>query len=113
MPPSLILRRGKAVIVNDLMQRGYRYHLTRPAGRNFDPRFRPELTSRQMLRLGVFGGKYMTDCGDEFPASWFQGARLSPEFRDPELNYFGVNASQSLWLVPVVLPLLSRPPDRG
>ena len=83
-------------MVNDLMQQGYRYRLVEPAGRNFDPRFRPELTPREMLRLGVFGGKYMTDCRAEFPASWFQGARLSPEFRDPELNYFGVNASQPL-----------------
>jgi hypothetical protein len=94
-----VARRGKVVVVDDLMQRGYRYRLTEPSGRNFDPRFRPELTPRQMLRLGVFGGKYMTDCGAEFPASWFQSARLSPKFRDPELNYFGVNASQprSVW----------------
>ena len=84
------------MIVNDLMQQGYRYRLAEPAGRNFDPRFRPQLTPRQMLRLGAFGGKYMTDCGAEFPASWFRGARLSPGFRDPELNYFGVKASQPL-----------------
>ena len=49
-----------------------------------------------MLRLGVFGGKYMTDCTDEFPADWFVGARLCSERHDPRLNYFGVNASQSL-----------------
>jgi hypothetical protein len=104
---TVLARRGKVVVVDDLMQRGYRYRRSEPAGRNFDPRFRPELTPRQMLRLGVFGGKYMTDCGAEFPASWFRGARLSPEFRDPELNHFGVNASQPLsvwrskgWLSP-------------
>ena len=84
------------MIVNDLMQQGYRYRLAEPAGRNFDPRFRPELTPRQMLRLGVFGGKYMTDCRAEFPASWFRGAKLSPGFRDPEMSYFGVDASQPL-----------------
>jgi hypothetical protein len=52
-----------------------------------------------MLKLGVFGGKYMTDCVDEFPAEWFRGAKLCHEFHDPELNYFKVNASQplSLW----------------
>ena len=49
-----------------------------------------------MLRLGVFGGKYMTDCRDEFPASWFAGAKLCAERHDAKLNYFGVNASQSL-----------------
>ena len=50
----------------------------------------------EMLRLGVFGGKYMTDTGDEFPASWFASAKLSPKGRDERLNYFGVNASQPL-----------------
>ena len=49
------------------MQKGYRYELIESAGRNFDPEFRPELTPMEMLRLGVFGGKYMTDCRDEFP----------------------------------------------
>ncbi|MCH2182470.1 MAG: hypothetical protein MK108_10735 [Mariniblastus sp.] len=82
--------------VNDRMQIGYRYLLTEPAGRNFDPDFEPELTPRQMLEIGVFGGKYMTDCRDEFPVSWFQRAKLCRERHDPELNFFGVNASQSL-----------------
>ncbi len=52
--------------VNDRMQQGYRYVLTVPAGRDFDPEFRPDLTPAEMLALGVFGGKYMTDCRDEF-----------------------------------------------
>jgi len=84
------------IAVNDRMQRGYCYELSEPAGRNFDPDFRPELTPAEMLRLGVFGGKYMTDCRDEFPASWFSHAKLSPEKRDPDLNFFGVDASQPL-----------------
>jgi hypothetical protein len=91
-----ISRRGTVVVVNDLMQREYRYRLIQPAGRNFDPRFRPQLTPAEMLRLGVFGGKYMTDCRGEFPASWLAHARLCPERHDPHLNCFGVNASQSL-----------------
>ncbi|MBO4225697.1 hypothetical protein [Bradyrhizobium neotropicale] len=89
-------RRSVRVTVNDKMQRGYRYVLTEPAGRNFDPEFRPELTPKQLLALGIFCGKYMTDCRKEFPASWFAGARLSPSRRDCSLNYFGVNASQPL-----------------
>src|SRR6478672_10388956 len=84
------------VVVNDRMQRGYVYYRTEPVGRNFAPGFEPELAPRQMLRLGVFGGKYMTDCRDEFPASWYVHARLSAERHDPHLNCFGVNASQSL-----------------
>ena len=84
------------VEVDDRMQRGYRYALVAPEGRGFDEGFRPELTPAEMLALGVFGGKYMTDCRGEFPAAWFQGARLSPEGKDIGLNYFGVDASQPL-----------------
>ncbi|HEX3862853.1 MAG TPA: hypothetical protein VHY35_14280 [Stellaceae bacterium] len=87
---------ARPVIINDRMQTGYRYELTHPVGRDFDPRFLPELTPKQMLALGVFGGKYMTDCRGEFPADWFRGARLSPEKSDPALNFFGVAASQKL-----------------
>ncbi len=82
--------------VNDRMQRGYVYELTEPAGRHFDLDFRPELTPRQMLELGVFGGKYLNDCAAEFPADWFAKARLSAGRHDPALNYFGVSASQPL-----------------
>ena len=86
----------KKITVNDLMQKGYVYYLTEPIGRNFHPEFKPELTPKQMLAMGVFGGKYMTDCKKEFPASWFARAKLCHEKHDPELNFFGVNASQPL-----------------
>ncbi len=88
--------RKRVIAVNDRMQRGFRYELSEPEGENFAPDFMPELTPAAMLRLGVFGGKYMTDCRGEFPASWFAGARLSPGRRDPSLNFFGVDASQPL-----------------
>ena len=78
------------------MQRGYSYVRTEPIGRHFAAEFTPELTPRQMLALGVFGGKYMTDCRREFPASWFTRAKLARGRRDPSLNFFGVNASQPL-----------------
>jgi len=84
------------VVVNDRMQRGYRYALVAPPGRSFAPGFNPQLTPKQMLALGVFGGKYLTDCRAEFPAAWFARARLSPKGKDPSLNYFGVDASQPL-----------------
>ena len=86
----------RKIVVNDLMQHAYVYYLTEPAGRNFHPDFRPELTPRQMLELGVFGGKYMSDCTKEFPAGWFAKARLCHERHDPDLNCFSVNASQPL-----------------
>jgi hypothetical protein len=86
----------KIVVVNDRMQRNYRYECVAPKGERFDPEFRPELTPKQMLTLGVFGGKYMTDCASEFPRDWFACAKLSPKGRDPSLNFFGVDASQPL-----------------
>ncbi len=61
----------------------------------FDPAFTPDLTPKQMLALGVFGGAYLTDSQEEFPKDWFTHAKLS-DTKDPTLNYFGVNASQPL-----------------
>ena len=86
----------RIVCVNDRMQSNYRYALTAPAGKNFHPGFTPDLTPAEMLALGVFGGKYMTDCQEEFPAEWFARARLCPERHDPALNCFGTLASQPL-----------------
>jgi hypothetical protein len=93
------VKRAHVVRVNDKMQRGYSYTLVAPAGRNFGPEFRPELTPKEMSALGVFGGKYITDCRKEFPASWFARAKLSPSGYDRALNHFGVDASQpsSVW----------------
>ena len=88
--------RPRTVLVNDRMQQGYRYILTEPEGEGFASGFDPQLTPREMLALGVFGGKYMTDCRDEFPPAWFEQARLSQDRRDPSLNFFGVDASKSL-----------------
>ncbi len=86
----------KKIVVHDEMQDGYEYELVAPMGKDFDPEFKPELSPKEMLKLGVFGGWYMADCQDEFPADWFTEAKLSTECRDPKLNFYGVNASQSL-----------------
>jgi len=88
--------RVRHIIVNDLMQSDYFYRLTEPMGENFHSDFKPELTPKEMLELGVFGGKYITDCMSEFPTEWFVKAKLCPERHDPSLNFFGVNASQLL-----------------
>ena len=89
-------KKTKIVRVNDKMQKNYTYQLTEPIGRNFDPSFKPELTPKQMLALGVFGGKYLTDCKKEFPKSWYAHAKLSPERHDDSLNFFHKHASQPL-----------------
>ena len=90
------MKKPLLVIVSDRMQADYGYELTEPVGKNFHSEFKPELTPKEMLELGIFGGKYMTDCRGEFPESWFTAAKLCSERHDPELNFFGVNASQPL-----------------
>lgn len=82
--------------VEDRMQRGYRYRCTAEPGADFALGFAPQLTPAEMLELGVFGGCYLTDCRDEFPAEWFARARLSPGKPDKACNHFGVIASQPL-----------------
>ena len=84
------------VVEKDLMQIGYVYFLTEQVAKNFHSEFRPQLSPKEMLKLGVFGGKYMSDCTEEFPVDWFEKAKLCSEIHDPKLNYFGVNASQTL-----------------
>lgn len=87
------------VVVNDKMQRNYTYFLTKPVGKNFDKDFEPDLSPPQMLAMGVFGGRYMRDCKNEFPKNWFTKAKFHKENtpgHDYSLNYFKVEASQSL-----------------
>ncbi len=91
--------RTKTIRVSDKMQKGYRYELTEPVGEHFDPRFKPELSPKKMLALGVFGGVYMRDCTKEFSRDWFAKARFQKKGsykHDSEFNFFGVNASQPL-----------------
>lgn len=86
----------KRITVNDRMQQGYVYELAEGIGKHFDSRFEPQLTPHQMLAMGIFGGKYMTDCRNEFPADWFEQAKLSPLASDASLNFFGIAASKPL-----------------
>ena len=86
----------KTITVNDKMQKSYTYTLTEPMGKNFAPDFKPELTPKQMLALGIFGGHYMTDTKKEFPEDWFTRAKMNPDTHDDSLNYFQKHASQSL-----------------
>ncbi|MFZ2150446.1 MAG: hypothetical protein WAZ12_05550 [Candidatus Absconditicoccaceae bacterium] len=87
---------NKKIIVNDKMQKGYIYYLVEDIGKNFREDFLPQLTPQEMLEAGVFGGKYMTDCQEEFPIEWFENAKIAPDKKDQKLNFFGVNASMDL-----------------
>lgn len=87
----------KTIQYSDGYQVDYRYELTEPVGKNFAEGFNPELTPRQMLEIGVFGGKYFSDKPSDLPKDWFERAKLSPDGKQhAEINFFGVNASQPL-----------------
>ena len=86
----------KKITVNDSFQQGYEYYLVELEGQNFDSEFNPELTPSDMLELGVFGGKYLNDCQNEFPKKWFLNAKLSKSKKDINLNFFKVDASLPL-----------------
>ena len=62
---------------------------------SFYNNFKPELTPKKMLELGVFGGSYLGDTVSEFPKSWFTKAKLSKKF-NIELNYFQIKAGLTL-----------------
>lgn len=86
----------KIIKVNDKMQSGYIYALTAKTGRDFAPDFKPELTPKEMLELGVFEGHYLTDCQNEFPKDWFLKAKIDTEKPNISLNYFKIKSRQSL-----------------
>ena len=56
--------------------------------------FKPQLTPRQMLEMGVFGGSYFRNKIKEYPESWFKNAKLSKTF-DVEKNRFKVKSGLS------------------
>ena len=57
--------------------------------------FKPQLTPKKMLELGVFGGAYFSDGSiKEFPKSWFSKAKISKTF-NVELNRFKIESGLS------------------
>ena len=66
---------------------------------DFYKTFKPQLTPKKMLELGVFGGSYFGNRINEFPKSWFKNAKMSKNF-DVNLNRFKVKSglSREYWL---------------
>ena len=56
--------------------------------------FKPQLTPKKMLELGVFGGAYFGLNVKEYPKSWFINAKISKNF-DVNLNRFKVKSGLS------------------
>ena len=56
--------------------------------------FKPQLTPKKMLELGVFGGAYFGKNTKEFPKNWFKKAKLSKTF-DVSMNRFKIAAGLS------------------
>lgn len=97
--PLSWFRSGKSISVNDKMQSGYRYTLKENAGKNFDSEFKPQMSPKKMLEMGIFEGKYLNDTILEFPKEWFTRRalrRMNPEEPDPSLNFYKIKSRLSL-----------------
>ena len=96
--PLASFKKGDVIHVNNKMQQGYSYTLSEEPGTNLG--FKPYATPGEMLAAGVFEGKYMNDCIDEYPSEWFMNAlalgKLSPGKADPSINAFGIKSRQNL-----------------
>jgi hypothetical protein len=99
--PFLSFQRGDLIKVYNKMEKNYSYKLEEIPGANFDDGFKPYFTPAQMLRLGVFEGKYLNDCLTEFPAEWFLDAialdKLRPQGADLEVNLFKIESRLPLF----------------
>ena len=61
----------------------------------FYKNFNPDLSPKQMLQYGVFGGSYLGNTIEEYPKSCFSKAKLSKKF-DVKLNYFQIKSGLTL-----------------
>ena len=89
------MTQAKTIHVDDRMQTDYSYQLVAEPGQDFADGFNPCHSPQEMLEMGVFEGKYLNDCTQEFPKEWFENAKISSS-PDPELNYFGIKSRQPL-----------------
>ena len=68
--------------------------LKKKSKEDFYKLFKPQLTPKKMLELGVFGGAYFGLNTKEYPKSWFNNAKISKNF-DVNLNRFKVKSGLS------------------
>ncbi|WNE41910.1 MAG: hypothetical protein AD073_000245 [Mycoplasmataceae bacterium] len=92
---------GEKIEVNDKMQKNYSYFLNSDFGKSSKDfhqfGFYPELTPPEMLNYGIFEGKYLNDCENEFPEEWFFDSRHKrSKKQNSELNFFKIKSRLSL-----------------
>jgi len=68
--------------------------LKKKSKEDFYKLFKPQLTPKKMLELGVFGGSYFGINIKEYPKSWFKNAKISKNF-DVNINRFKVKSGLS------------------
>ena len=89
------LKIGQRIHVSDKMQQNYSYEIVAPFGEVQSSTFQPHFSPKEMLRLGVFEGKYLNDCQSEFPNDGFDDAKIC-QVADAKANYFGIKSRSSL-----------------
>ena len=96
--PLSSFHKGDTIRFSNKMSRGS-YVLTEAPGQGFAADFKPVATPGEILALGAFGGRYLNDCVDEFPAEWFWRAALletlapgAPLGGDMEINAFHIDS---------------------
>jgi hypothetical protein len=116
--PQSSFKIGKKIQpLNKMDQGSYSYTLTAQYGDVYSENFQPHLTPDEMLKLGVFEGKYLNDCLLEFPLEWFQQAlqtkALAPNKPDVSCNYFKIKSRMSLqnWIQNGWIPIIDGDPD--
>ncbi|MBT5185772.1 MAG: hypothetical protein HOH19_09055 [Kordiimonadaceae bacterium] len=89
---------GNVIKVRNSMQQDYQYELVEYEGKNFADDFKPHFTPKEMLSMGVFEGKYLNSCTEEYPSDWFEDALLSDK-PNLSLNHFSIKSRQpiSIW----------------
>jgi hypothetical protein len=107
-----VFQKGKKIVCRNRMKT-YEYQLAeRPIGRSQTLKveyrlksgqiryFEPKLHPASMLALGVFEGKMINDCMQEFPIEWFADAiknkTLRPGKADANVNFYKIKSRQSL-----------------
>lgn len=113
MPPLSAFKPGVHIIMDTKMERKYAFTLTEPVGKNYSKNFKPYYTPIQMMKLGVFEGKYLNDLRGTLPDELYRDAKTSDK-PDTTLNLFKIKSRLSLqeWKKRHWIPICKGDPDK-